>query len=695
MLTLAFSPLPRAKTRKVELERQNAALMFHRVIASVQSKMSSSRALATSFEDRMTTRVKQATSEKITNRYADRERGDLSEYANSLHGLSTATSGRDLEVLRAWDRGDFNAVIDVCDDIIEADSWEFERKAKSGELYNDKTSRHHADTQNAENTRSEMYLFHRNIKASALNRLGKFTDALKVADETIKLTNRKDRDSLCLKATALNFLGSVEKNSARDEEALRLFTEALNLIPAGGHDLESSLNQATLYLKLGRHNEALSCAQNALEYVTVSPDASVEDDPFAERPSPLDDLKLASSSSQSDLDAPLDAADGTQAGPPKKSFHSQFNPETDSPDPMAYRQAGLDREHVKYDADFRLLLATIHLGFQRFEDTITQAKLGIKAIKRKGALGSPVLMRLLEVQLGAFMTLQRFAEAELICKMLIKMYPDDITRLDHYAQIAMALKRSYEDVIDTAKGYISRLSSDPTEYPRLLKVLLAIYHYYEKVDEALKVCDELIKLNRETEVAFPMKAMLLLRKKRESEAVDVCILAEENGLLGPDLLVTKALSYEGLEDHDLARFEYERVITKFPQYAPAHFRYASSLARLGRNDEALRGFDRAIECAKQNGQTYAQVLFAKANLLRDTGKLKESMQVYAELSQLDPEMAKQMNSVSRQFQAGNPAAFASEEAKMRQQRAKDLIGTAGLGAAEARVGIHNKSGGSL
>ena len=74
---------------------------------------SQQRLYATSFSERMASRV--ASMKKLVgDPYANRERGDLSEYSHKLHGLSMMSGGRDLEVLRAWDRGDFTTVLDIC-----------------------------------------------------------------------------------------------------------------------------------------------------------------------------------------------------------------------------------------------------------------------------------------------------------------------------------------------------------------------------------------------------------------------------------------------------------------------------------------------------------------------------------------------------------------------------------------------------
>lgn len=649
--------------------------MFHRVIASVRSSTVSNRRYASSFEDRLASRASQATAPQQGSRYADRERGDLSEFAQTIHGLSNATGGRELEVLRAWERGDFTTVLDTCDDVIEAEAWEFERSSENSSSRSTPLS---GQEQNTAGAKQEMFIFHRNVKAAALNRLGKWTDAIAVAEETIRLTNRRDRDALCLKATALNALGSIENNRARDEEALRLFMEAANLASSGDHDLEVSLNQATLCFKLGRANEALQICQDALNFDTIVPSPfSDDDDPFAEKPAAL---QSALSKLADDARAVEAAGEQSSKAPavPKRSLSNEFDPDLDAPDPIAYRQAGLDREHIKYDPELRLLLAIILASLKRPADSLAQCKLGITAVKRKGALGSRVLTKLLDTQYKMFLALNRLPEAELVTRMLVKMHPDDLDRLDPYIQIKMRLNKPYEETLAVAKDYLPQYSLDVKNYPRVLKILLAVHHYYDKLEEADKICDELIKLKTDFDVAYPMKAMVLLRLKREAEAVEVVTRAEELGLLTPDILITKALAYEGMNDNDNAIFEFERIISKFPHFAPAHFRYANTLARLGRNEEALKGYDRAIQTGTQTGNNVSKIVLAKANLLRSIGRLQDAIRAYTDLARHDPEVAKQLPALLQQFKAGNPAEFVSDETKMRAESARNAAAKLGI-----------------
>lgn len=621
-------------------------------------------------------------SKPTRDRYADRERGDLSEFAHSIHGLSSVTSGAQLEVLRAWDRGDFVQVLDICDDVIEADSWEYERIARARSSPDSGSTNQSGLDRSEDDKKAELYIFHRNVKASVLNKLGRWSDAIKVADDTIRMTKRRDRDSLCLKATALNALGTTEKNRHLDEEALALFTEVLNAIPPGGHDLEASLNQATLYFKLGKVDEALRSARQALDYVTIEDEEKfLNDDLFADIPNEssqplLNGAQSNNGASSSSLNNDSHSLTTSSNRVPQKGYSFEYDAEKDAPSPLLYRQTGLDREHIKYDPDLRLLMSAILSHMKRHEDAISECKLGVKAAKRKGALGSAVLLRILEIQMTNYALLNRYAEAELVAKMLAKMDPYKLDRLEPHLHMMLRANKPYEEILETVNSYESHVSDDIKLYPVFLKMKLHVFDRFQKADEALKVCEQLIKMRAELEVAYPTIVMSKLRKGLGQEAIEACEDAEREGMISPDLMALKAIAYESMNDFDSALLIHEAVVSKFPNFGVGHFRYANALARIGKNDDALKGYDRAL--ALDAGTGTAQVLMAKATLLRNIGRLKESLETYAQVAKYNPEVAKQLPGLLRQFKAGNPANFVSPETIARAQEIKQTMAKSGI-----------------
>lgn len=595
-----------------------------------------------------------------------------------------------MAVLRAWERKDFDAVIDICDDVIEADGYDYERWTSS--LLSTPPSMLKVNPEDQKrHTRAELYIFHRNVKAAALNYRKKFSDALRVADETVRLTKSRDRDSLCLRGTALNALGTIENNRVRDEQALKSFTDALALLRHSDHDLETSLNQASLYLKLGRTTEALEAAQTALDYLTVidTSDSSYpalsgvqtlnnmfDDDPFAERLGDEDRIGA------------LDGKTGNKNGALANSDSSRstadedwVDPNGDNSSPRVYRQLGLDREHVKFDPDLHILICAIHMNLRRFEMVITQAQLGLKAIKRKGALGSPILSRMLDMQMKAYMALNRNAEAEVVAKMLAKMHPYDLDHLDPLIQLMLSLNRPFEQTWALLRSYEPHVSHDMHLYPRLLKVMLACLSQAQKLEETIGVCDKLFKLGAELDVAYSLKGITLLKLSRSKETLALCEEAERAGHLLPELVLARAMSLDALGQFEDASLEFERAVTKFPEYAPAHLRYADSLARRGRNNEALIGFDRAIAIStkQQNGAPPIQMLLSKANFLRTIGRLKDALEIYTYAARFDPNIAKQLPVIAQEFQQGNPREFMSKEQVEKAEKIRQRIGeTIGL-----------------
>lgn len=669
------------------------------------------RAYSTSFHDRVS--GSNNPKNNNANKYADRERGDLGEFAGALHGLSVLTAGRDLPVLKAWERRDFATVIDICDDVIEADGWEYERLRSKISTF--RTSMTPEDQKRQ--SRGELYIFHRNVKAAALSFQRRYSDALKIADETIRLTDRKDRDSLCLRGTALNFLGSSEKNRSKDEESLKCFTEALALLSPGGHDFETSLNQATLYFKLGRHNEAIEAAQAALNYVEIndshisvigaqqgglpsmqSLNNMLEDDIFAAKPGeddePIEKIDSEGKKSKGAVD-PMRKAMLEQ----EKIDKEWVNPNPDGVDPRVFRQTGLDREHIRYDPELRLLLSAVNYSMARYEECLTQSQLGLKAIKRKGALGSPVLSKILEMQFRAYIAMQRYAEAELVSKMLMKIHPHDLDPVEHYVQLAMSQNRKFEEVWSLLQDYEKQMSHDRALYVRLLKIMLACINHYQKSEESIETCDKLLKLGAEEEIAYGLKSVAMLKLGRWKELLEMCESAEKAGYCTPELILAKAM---GLEESRLFQdsfLELERAVTKFPEYAPAHLRYANALAKQGKINEALMGYNKAQELAYKTVEEFrmksashtpiqalariatplVQILMTKAMFLRTLGRLKEALEAYRGAAQFNPELARQIPILEQEFKAGNPTEFMSEDYLKRMEHIRQNLGKQGAG----------------
>jgi len=567
-----------------------------------------------------------------------------------IHGLSALTDGRDLEVLRAWGRKSFVEVVDICDDVIEGNRYEVGDDLSS--LFQQAEVGADAQAKRHESQQAELYLFHRNVKAAALNQLAKWSDAIRVVEETIKMTNGLDRDALCLKGTALNALGTMDNSKESNEEALKCFTEALKMLPPGGFDLETMLNQATLFFKLGRHNEAEMVARSALNLMEVqNPVVSSETTPEggSSSSSPMNRLDLALS---------------------RDPFASE-----DQSNPTAIRQVGLDRDHMKYDPDLHMLIAAIYVTTKRLESALAECKLGVAALKRKAALGSSLLSKFYEIQYTTLLQLGRTAEAELVAKMLTKIHPYSLPHLEQYVRLMIHLKRPFNVIWPVLKAFVPNVAHDGQQYTQLLSLMLMTSEAAGNVDESLRVCTDILKLGPH-ESAYQVKAVLLLKKGRPDEALLLCEKAIADGLGTHEIHLAKALAYEALQLWDDAHSEYETVILKDPNYGPAHYHLAKSLARRGRNAEALQAFDRAL---KVEDVPISQVLIAKALLLKDMGRLKDALEVYQQLAKIDPAVAQQLPTLSNVWKKGNPREFMSPETLARAQVAHDHLQAADAG----------------
>lgn len=571
--------------------------------------------------------------------YANRERGDLSEYSSKMHGLSMLSGGRDMAVLRAWDRGDFTTVLDICDDIIAAYVDQHGEAPIPAKLLRvdalsvqNTTAPSSGDTARAH--QATLYIFHRNVKAAALNYVKRYKDAIQVADETLRLTDRTNRDAYCLKGTALNALGSVDHDKAKDEYALECFQAALNLLSPGSFDLEASLNHATLLFKLGKMNEALEAAQTTVSKITLPirdhtvPDfyGQSSEDPFA------------------DLDEPSELDDS----------------------PPAVAQAALDRDHIKYDPDLHALIAAIYMETNEIDKAIAACHDGIKALKRKGALESSLLTRFYEMQLQASIRARRVNEAELLAKMLMRLMPNNMKILGVYVQMMLELKRPYEQLWAVLQEQLTQVGHILEKKKHVLMLCIQVLQHFNLDTDAIKYCDVLLKLGPNPR-AYVSKAVLLNKQSQHLAALHVCEEAETQGASDGDLLAVKGLILEQLDRHAEALQAYDYVITHYPQTGVAYLQKGNMLNRTGKPNEAAQVYDQGVRVSR-NAALTVQLLVSKAAMLRGIGRLKEAIQAYTAAAKFDPDIAKMIPTLQEAMRRGNPAAFMSEQDLERQRQ---------------------------
>ncbi|XP_049849584.1 uncharacterized protein LOC126319923 [Schistocerca gregaria] len=171
--------------------------------------------------------------------------------SRGLGAMSGLRAQRVRDVLNAWDRSEYQEVVDACEGLVDV--------------------RRELALQNVELRFEGFERFEsvlNNFKAAALIRLGRYTEAIKVAEGT--LSAEKDRDAYCIKGAALNFLS--DGNPKIDIEALRCYTNALALKPENELDLEVGFNQAALLFKLNKVSECVRACDRFLREGTDTPE---------------------------------------------------------------------------------------------------------------------------------------------------------------------------------------------------------------------------------------------------------------------------------------------------------------------------------------------------------------------------------------------------------------------------------------
>jgi tetratricopeptide (TPR) repeat protein len=579
------------------------------------------------------------------------------------------TGGRELPALKAWAAGDFTAVLDHCDDVIESYTGDVERIGDSNVSKEQLEKLSNAEMQaiTEQNKSSKLLIFHRNVKASALNQLGRFAEAVKVSRETVRFTHKKNRDALCLLGTSLNALGTAESSRARDEEALRCFQQALQLLPPGGHDIEASLNEATLTFKLGLANEAISKALTMLNYRTVpefDPDHRIpgDDSPAAFSGTPFLE-KLSNKSSLSSAPEDPFAETGSLKD---EDFDDALDPDYN---PKQIRQAALDRDHIKYDPDLHMLLCAIYSQTNQLAQAIEESMNGVRALKLKGSLQSPLLAHFYQAQLSALLKLERLEEAELVTKMLIKLKPEELDLISLYTHITLRLKRPYETIMGMLDKFESQANKQVDRLQRVLLLKITVQKTFDLPADLLHTCDALLKLGPHP-AAYSAKALVLLKLDKPELALEVCKLAQSEGNKSSEILTTKALCLDKLQEWDESLLLLDSVTKSDPSWTAAHFHRGNILIRRGRIDQGIKSLNQALSL---NPPDPLPILKAKAGALRGAGRLREAVETYQLAARYDPNIAKDLPTLFNQFKTQNPTNFLSSDAKLRVEKAKQLL----------------------
>jgi tetratricopeptide (TPR) repeat protein len=147
------------------------------------------------------------------------------------------------------------------------------------------------------------------------------------------------------------------------------------------------------------------------------------------------------------------------------------------------------------------------------------------------------------------------------------------------------------------------LKQDPGD-PTAIRMLAAIGMELGRFDDAINLLERCLELAPEFHLARQNYAVALSRRQRFDEAlaeVDKLFVAEPNN---PSYLLLRGTFLVQKGDHAPALELYERFLAQYPQQSGAQMNYGHTLKTVGRLDEAIRAYHKAIELRPQTGEAY-------------------------------------------------------------------------------------------
>lgn len=173
----------------------------------------------------------------------------------------------------------------------------------------------------------------------------------------------------------------------------------------------------------------------------------------------------------------------------------------------------------------------------------------------------------------------------------------------------------HPELIDAAthlqKGELARaeqiardvLKKDPVDIVAI-RMLAAVGLQVGQIDDAINLLERCLELAPGFHLARQNYALALSRRQRFDEAlaqVDRLLTAEPDNpqyrMLKGALLVQKG-------DHQAALAVYEGLLSAYPNQSNAHMNYAHTLKSVGRLDEAIASYRRAVELRPATGEVY-------------------------------------------------------------------------------------------
>jgi len=229
---------------------------------------------------------------------------------------------------------------------------------------------------------------------------------------------------------------------------------------------------------------------------------------------------------------------------------------------------------------------------------------------------------------GALLGRGRWAEAEQLCRTVLKSGTENFQALSLLGVIAAQTRRTRE----AAELFRRALGAKPDDIGAAANYSKALTEL-NRFDEALIVCERLLKLDPRYAEGHNLRGMLLQKLERPEAALASFDQALE---LKPGLAQThynRGVVLRGMHREAEALASYERALAIKPAYAAAHNNRGALLQEIGRPMEALASFDRALAIQPDD----AEMRSNRGSALEALGRFEDALGSYERSLALRPQ----------------------------------------------------------
>lgn len=306
----------------------------------------------------------------------------------------------------------------------------------------------------------------------------------------------------------------------------------------------------------------------------------------------------------------------------------------------------------------RKRLAQLYLRDQRLDDALREIELGVK--------DSPEDLGLIKLRAGLLATLRRYDEAITAYRKVVEA--DDGDSSDAY--IFMASLYAQQGNAQGAKGvlnellkkspdsffayyYLAKISAAAGElteaekyYKKALSLsadaetvqleLVRVYAFQKRYDQAISLCEEMVKKNPASIKARELLGELLLGRDRADDAIKQF---EAIGALETDPTETRLkIALIKLQRTDLegAETDLRLVLAQHPDNSTARYYLATAYAGLERPEDAIE----VIEKIKPGAKYFDESRSLRAYLLRQLKRYDEALKLLTEMLDEKPKNIK-------------------------------------------------------